>query len=135
MTERHATIADLPGWDIVDTVLSLHERPGAHGWLRLDDAIGRREKPQPLGRDLEGRLFVDSFSTFAEQISRSEVQLGYFALLTGVEDGVALWLPGKAYRHIKPIDPNAVGEQPDMPRWLPIREVLKEAPAESMQHL
>lgn len=90
MTERHATIADLPGWDIVDTVLSLHERPGAHGWLRLDDPTRLQRKLQPLGRDLEGRLFVDSSSTFAEQISKTAVQLGYFALLTGVEDGVAL---------------------------------------------
>ncbi|MGW3202301.1 hypothetical protein ACWDBD_49010 [Streptomyces sp. NPDC001118] len=130
-----ARFADLPGWDIVDTILSLHERPEAHGWLRLDDPTRPREKPQALGRDLEGRLFVDSSSTFDERISKSAVEMGYFALLTGVEDGVALWLPVRAYRHIKPIDPNAVGEQPDVPRWLPIREVLKEAPAQSMQNL
>lgn len=78
---------------------------------------------------------MDSFSTFAERISKSAVEMGYMALLIGVEDGVALWLPGKAYHHIKPIDPNAVGEQPDVPRWMPIREFLKEAPAQSMQNL
>ncbi len=135
MSDRHATTADLPGWNTVDTVLGLSQRPGTHGWVQLQDSGNPREQLQPVGRDMAGRLYAASGADFAGNVSRSAVELGYLALLVGVEDGIALWLPPNAYHHIKPVDPDEPGEQPDVPRWLPIREVLQEPLAEAYENL
>ncbi|MGP3951307.1 hypothetical protein [Streptomyces sp. 7N604] len=135
MSERHATTNDLPDWNIADTVLGLSQRPGLLGWVRLQKPSKPDEQLSSLGRDMEGRLYVDSASRFAERVGKSEAQQGYVALLVGVEDGVALWVPRKGYHHIKLIDPAEAGDQPDVPRWLPIREVLKEVPAGELQNL
>ena len=135
MPDRHATTADLPDWHIADTVLGLSQRPGLSGWIWLQDPIKPRPQAQPVGRDMEGRLYVDSASTFDGSVGKAPVEDGYLALLAGVEDGIALWLPRNTYHHIRVIDPDETGSQPDVPRWLPIREVLKDVPAEEWRNL
>ncbi|WP_331762246.1 hypothetical protein OG612_44875 (plasmid) [Streptomyces sp. NBC_01527] len=135
MSDRHATTKDLPDWNFADTVLELSQRPGLLGWIWLQNPTNPKEQLSALGRDLEGRLYADSASRFAERVGQSAANQGYLALLVGVEDGIALWVPRKGYHHIKPIDPNEAGDQPDVRRWLPIREVLKEVPAEEWRSL
>ncbi|MFD4576760.1 hypothetical protein ACFWNK_30890 [Streptomyces sp. NPDC058417] len=127
MTDRHATTADLPGWDIVDTVLGLIQQPGRRGWVWLRQPSYPRA-PSAVGRDLSGRLYVASDAVFVGEPVWDTVVQGYHALLVGVADGIGLWAPTAGYAHIKPIDPDEPSTQPDMPRWLPIREVLKDMP-------
>ena len=134
MTDRHATTADLPGWNIVDTVLGLNQQPGTHGWVWLQDPANPRT-PGAIGRDLSGRLYVASDAAFVGEPFRGTAEQGYRALLVGVADGLGLWAPPAGYAHIKPIDPDEPSAQPDVPRWLPIREVLKDLPDEMRQTL
>lgn len=134
MTDRHATTADLPDWDTVDTVIGLAQTPGAYGWVWLQHPTEPRA-PRAIGRDLSGRLYAASDATFVDRPGRAAAKQGYLALLVGVDDGLALWAPPKGYSHIKPIDPDEPNGQPDVPRWLPIREVLKDIPDEMRQTL
>ncbi|WP_432040853.1 hypothetical protein [Streptomyces chartreusis] len=127
MTDRHATVDDLPDWHVIDTPFGLSQRPGNHAWIWLKQPASE-EETHVLGRDMEGHLYVASEAGFADRVSAVAAPQGRFALLVAVEDGLALWLPRIAYRHIKVIDPAEPGPQPDVPHWLPIREVLKEMP-------
>jgi hypothetical protein len=131
MTDRHATTADLPGWNTPDTVLGLSRNPGTWGWATLHNVVEPGPQyPEVLGRDMEGHLYVAAAAAItAKTPEQSTVDVGNRALLTGAEDGVGLWLPKPAYHLVKVIDPEARGEQPDVPRWLPIVEVLSELPA------
>lgn len=128
MTDRHATTADLPGWNIVDTVIGLTERPGTLGWVWLQNPANPVSGPRAIGRDLSGRLYAASDATFVHRPSKAAIDGGSVALLVGVSDGLGLWVPPVGYSRIKPIDPDEPGSQPDVPRWLPIREILKDAP-------
>ena len=128
MSNRHATTADLPGWNIADTVLDVSRRTGSSGWVELKDPTKPGEQVPVLGRDIDQRLFVASGCELAGDVRASAAHGGYVALLVGVDDGVALWLSRNAYHHIKRISPDEPGDQPDVPRWLPIREVLAEIP-------
>jgi hypothetical protein len=134
MTDRHATTADLPGWNIVDTVLGIAQQPGAQAWVWLQDPANP-SSPGAVGRDLSGRLYAASDAVITDLPSRTVIHQGYRALLVGVEDGLGLWAPHKGYSNIKPIDPDEPSAQPDVPRWLPIREVLKDLPDEMRQTL
>ncbi|MFE7116570.1 hypothetical protein ACFU99_14275 [Streptomyces sp. NPDC057654] len=136
MSTRHATTADLPGWNIADTVLDLSKRPTSSGWVWLENPAKPGERAPVLGRDIDHRLFVASDCDFVGRPpSTSAVQGGYMALLVGVDDGIALWLPSRAYHHIKRINPDEPGEQPDVPHWLPIREVLEGIPPEERANM
>lgn len=127
MTERHATTADLPGWSTPDTVLGLRRNPDAYGWVALISY--RTGTIDVLGRDMQGRLYVAADATLtAKTPSTQNVEAGHSALLVGVADGVGVWIPRAAYHQVKVIDPTEDGAQPDVPRWLPIAEVLPEVP-------
>ena len=129
MTDRHATTADLPGWNIVETVLGLSKQPGASGWIWLKDPVDPRG-PRTIGRDISGRLYADSNAVFVDRPTKTPVEQGLLGLLVGVHDGLGLWVSPAGYSQIMPIDPDEPGTQPDVPRWLPIREVLA-IPAEA----
>ena len=125
MTERHATTADLPGWNTPDTVLGLHRNPDAYGWVALVSyTTGTQDI---LGRDMQGHLYVATDAAItAKTPTTQNIEAGHSALLVGVADGVGVWIPRTAYHHVKVIDPTESGAQPDVPRWLPIAEVLPE---------
>lgn len=131
MTDRHATVNDLPDWYILDTPFGLCKNIGRYGWIPLKHAASEKET-HALGRDEQGHLYVASEIGFiVGQVTQVAAHQGRYALLVGVEDGVALWAPRTAYRYINVIDPAEAGPQPDVPRWLPIREVLKEVPTDA----
>ena len=134
MTDRHATTADLPNWPTIDTVLGIAQTPGAYGWFWLKNHADPHSTPG-VGRDLAGRLYAASDAKFNDRPHEHAANAGYLVLLVGVEDGLGLWVPHKGYSHIKPIDPDEPSTQPDVPRWLPIREVLKDLPDEMRQRL
>lgn len=128
MSDRHATTHDLPGWNTPDTVLGLNQRPNAWGWAWLM-ARGDGKELAVLGRDLHGALYVAASASLTAQIPyRATVEHGDVVLLAGVEDGIGLWCHRSAYHRIGLIDPAEQGAQPDVPAWLPIREVLPGIP-------
>lgn len=130
MTDRHATTADLPGWNTPDTVLGLSRNPDSWGWADLRNLSGPGPtRPDVIGRDMEGRLYVAAGAAIsAKTPDQPAVDAGVRALLTGLPDGIGLWLPRAAYHYVNVIDADAPGAQPDVPRWLPVAEVLHELP-------
>lgn len=130
MTDRHATTADLPGWNTPDTVLGLNHNPETWGWATLHNLSSPGPtRPDVIGRDMEGRLYVAADAAItAKTPDQATVDAGVRALLVGVADGIGLWLPRTAYHHVDVVDPDAPGAQPDVPRWLPVAEVLSELP-------
>ena len=126
MTDRHATIANLPGWNIIDTVLGIAQQPGAQAWVWLQQPANPGG-PRAIGRDLSGHLYAASDTDIADQPTNAAAEQGYLALLVGVKDGLGLWVPPSGYSRIKLIDPDEPSAQPDVPRWLPIREVVDAA--------
>ncbi|MEY9840685.1 hypothetical protein [Streptacidiphilus sp. EB103A] len=125
----HANVADLPGWtDPADTVLGLHGQAGTHAWLRLTDSQTGANL-RGIGRDITGGLYAAATVQLTSEAPFSMyVENGSWALLTGTEDGIALWIPHCSYHLIERIDPTEPSPQPDIPTWIPVTHVLKDLP-------
>jgi hypothetical protein len=130
-----ATVHDLPGWNVVDTVQQMLDNHGMSAWAYIGK--GALHSTRTLVRDRAGRLYLKNAAEFLPRTpDPRDVLGGWVAYVVSEADGIAVWVSRASYPYIAlEDDPSGHSFAAAVSRvrgdYVPVRRVLPEKPEDA----
>lgn len=120
MTERHASVTDLPGYMTPATVREILDFPGSYGFVWVNGGI-LAFTPSGIAQGEDGKLWANPKALLMDEQPDGDK---LWAAVAWTENGLGVFVPRHSYRAIA----HRRLSSASLEGWIPVVEVLTSVP-------
>lgn len=122
MTNRHASVTDLPGYMTPATVAEILDFPGSYGFVWINGGI-LAFTPSGIAQGEDGKLWANPKALLMDE---QPVDSKSWAAVAWTENGLGVFVPKCSYRAVA----HRRLASTALEGWIPVVEVLTSVPGE-----